>query len=318
MPNHEDDSVQKGAGILANTRPGPAMNKAGYDMKKEDMDKGDMAKPGMHKGEGMGGKADNMKQKDSMDDEMKRDKKDMMGKSLDPEALNATIELLQKSVNSDPKARQQELFAKGQSAEGLTEAEEAELYKSLRGETTQSARIEDEVHLAMTSNEDLNKSTAMDVGGFLEGLRSSVQDALEAVGGSLQKGLDASEQRELTLTKGMLDLMRMTQAQALKINELEKSLNDWGRAPAHGRRSAEAVPAELQKSQAPGQQSLQLNRRQQIDVLSEMMKSERYSEQQQEQLFHAATAAQMTNQPLSKGLVDEIHAYLGAQHGNRE
>jgi len=280
---------------VPNTRPGGAMDKGGY-------------------GGGYGGQKDGTSQKDSTDDETKRDKADMMGKSVDAASLDATIGLLEKSLRNDPGARQQELLAKGAS-EGLTDDESEELRKSLGGEDySGSADLEDRMQAALHADEELTKSIQLDVGGALAGLHTGIVEALTELGAEMRKSASAVEDREFVMMKAMLDLSKVAQAQAQKIDELEKSLGSWGRQPVRGRKSYSDAGAvgQLQGAGNGGG----LNRQQQIDVLGEMLKAET-DPSRADQLFHAATALEATGMPLSKSLENEISRFVAESAGRR-
>lgn len=162
----------------------------------------------------------------------KMDKKDEdkdMDKSLD-KAIDLFDELLSKSEHS----RQEELLEKAKTG-SLDDAEREELVKSLSGAPAKDS-LTDEVVKSMTPDsedgESMAKAMDIDVNGYLSGIHQGITSSLEAVAETLEKGFSERSEREYVLAKGIRDLCIAASAQAKRIETLEKSLAEWGTAPA--------------------------------------------------------------------------------------
>ncbi len=281
-------------------------------MSHEDLNKGgnysaDAKDPSdMEKAGAFGGKPDGAKMDGPTDDEPKADK---MDKSINPEALDATIGLLENTLSKSTAGRTQELMQKG-ATQGLTAEESEELRKSLAGDLGEPSAV-DQVTNAMSGDEDLNKSMQLDVSGFLSGIQDSITKALEGVAARMEKGFKDTEDNSFVLAKALLDVCKVQRAQAQLVKSLQDELASFGRQPASPPRAAQTPrQAEaLAKGFGPGgaQPPVQLSKNDILQTLSDMSLSKAYGEAAQD-LGLAIARYESTNE-ISPALLQRVIAF---------
>jgi hypothetical protein len=234
---------------------------------------------------------------------MKRDKVD---KSIDTEALGATIGLLENTLSKSQAGRTQELMQKGATL-GLTSDESEELRKSLAGDLEDG--VSNEIAKSMDADEDLNKSVQMDVSGFLGGLQSNITDALQTIGSKLEKGFKENEDTNFVLAKALLDVCKVTQAQAELVKSLETKVESFGRIPAGAPRAARnpAHAEALRKGFGDGGEEgggLSLNKQDILETINDMSMHKSYAEVRQD-LGVALAQYESTNE-ISPALLKKV------------
>lgn len=206
------------------------MSKADMDSMNAKLDKGEVPAE-------LREYADKKKKEMDKSEDPEKDK-EMEDKKMD-KSLSKAIDLFDELLSKSEQSRQEALLAKAQTG-SLTDAERDELVKSLNGAKAEGGLVDDVVK-SMTpetsDGEQMAKAMDIDVNGYLSGIHQGITSSLEQVAESLEKGFQQRSEREYVLAKGMRDLCVVVESQAQKIADLQKSLDNWGSAPARGPKS---------------------------------------------------------------------------------